>query len=147
MKKANTKRLVRQVIGVFVISTLIFFAATAANAEKVYANDRSYCFDFFASKITFTDQETIVDGYFFNFNLDRIVTDISELEMTVYDADGKEICGGAFNELSSTLKEMRLLPGISLYQTFTFTTTRNPNNYNLQHFFTSISCNFSTSGY
>lgn len=123
--------------------------APAALAEKVYTNSTADCFDFYPAKITFEDNQVIVEGYFFNFNLDRTIYELSELEISVYDTSGKLICDGAFSELSDSLRNMKLIPGLSSLQTFTFIETmRNPDNFDLSAgFSTGISCNFTSTAY
>jgi len=132
------------IINTAIVLTAVFGAGVAMSADMVFTNPA--LFEFIPSKITFEKDRVIVEGYFFNFTLDRVIHGIGSLEMEIYDAEDRVICGGKFASLSDSLLSMRLQPGYASLQVFEFNDTkRNPNDFNLEQMTAGIACDFTQS--
>lgn len=103
------------------LALLLAGLAPAALAEPVITNATADCFDYYPATLTFAADSVTVEGYFFNFNLGRSISDLLDLEISVYDSNDVLICSALFTELSDTLRSMALTPGLSSLQSFTFT--------------------------
>lgn len=130
------------------LAMILCLLGGVALADKTYQNSAADCFDFFASKITFEEDRIVVEGYFYNFTLNREIHSISNLTMEIYDADDQVICRGTFDSLSESLQALRLTPGYASRQVFEFNDTkRNPSDFNMESFSVGILCDFTPSGY
>ena len=144
MKKRNPAACI---ISAAIVLATILCSGTMASADREFKNPASVCFDFFPSKVTFENDRVVVEGYFYNFTLDRIIHGIDNLEMAIYDADEKTICYGAFPHLSDSMKSIRLQPGFTSLQVFEFNNNaKNPDDFNLERITAGIACNFTPSG-
>ena len=138
----------RLLVVLLVLALSFGIFSTALAEDSAITLNTADCLEFFASEIVFTSEQVEVTGYFFNFSLNKTILSLAEVYMEIYDGDGKIICEGEFAELSDSLTNMQLYPGLSSRQRFLFTSARNPDNYNLADGFSvSFSCTFKSKDY